>query len=102
MSSAVPTLPATERLILEMLVANGEPMFGLAMVTASHGKLKRGSVYVTLSRLENKGFVESEQEPLRQGAIGLPRRLYTVTALGKRALKAWNALARELAWGVER
>jgi PadR family transcriptional regulator, regulatory protein PadR len=97
MSDSVPTLPATERLILEMLVSGGS-MFGLQMVEASGGRLKRGSVYVTLGRMEEKGYVESEQERRPAGAIGLPRRIYRPTALGKRALKAWNVLARELAW----
>ena len=99
MANPVPTLPATERLILEMLVSNDDPMFGLQMVAASRGKLKRGSVYVTLQRMEQKGFIESEQEPHRAGAIGLPRRIYRPTALGKRVLKAWDKLAHELAWG---
>ena len=102
MANPVPTLPATERLILEMLVSNDDPMFGLQMVEASRGKLKRGSVYVTFQRMEQKGFIESEQEPPRAGAIGLPRRIYRPTALGKRAMEAWETLARQLAWGVER
>jgi PadR family transcriptional regulator, regulatory protein PadR len=96
-TGSVPTLPATERLILELLVSNGS-MFGLQLVGASGGRLKRGSVYVTLGRMEEKGFVESEQEPRAPGAIGLPRRLYRPTALGERALRAWSMLARELAW----
>jgi len=102
MSSPVPTLPATERLVLEMLVSSGASMFGLQMVEASGGRLKRGSVYVTLQRMEHKGFLVSEQEPRRAGAIGLPRRLYRATPLGTRALKAWNTLAQELAWGGQR
>jgi len=76
------------------------PMFGLQLVEASHGALKRGTVYVTLGRMEQKGFIESEQDVPRPGAIGLPRRLYRPTALGKRALKAWTVLAKELAWGM--
>ena len=96
-TGSVPTLPATERLILEMLVSNGA-MFGLQMVEASGGRLKRGSVYVTLGRMEQKRFIESEQEQRPVGAIGLPRRLYRPTALGERALRAWTKLARELAW----
>lgn len=94
---SVPTLPATERLILELLASNGS-MFGLQMVEASGGRLKRGSVYVTLGRMEQKGYIESEQEQRPAGAIGLPRRLHRPTALGKRALRAWTTLARELAW----
>jgi len=90
------SLPPKERLILETLVARG-PMFGLALVDQSGGTLKRGTVYVTLGRLENKGLVASEQEPLHPGAIGLPRRIYRVTGLGERVLKAWATLTQELA-----
>jgi hypothetical protein len=35
---------------------------------------------------------------LPPGAIGLPRRIYTPTALGQRMLRAWTVFARELAW----
>jgi DNA-binding MarR family transcriptional regulator len=98
-AESVPTLPPKERLILEFLVGSG-PMFGLQLVGASHGALKRGTVYVTLGRMEQKRFVESEQEARHTGAIGLPRRIYRVTPLGERALRAWSVLASELAWEV--
>ena len=94
------TLPRKERLILELLGSAG-PMFGLQLVEQSQGALKRGTVYVTLGRMEAKGLIQSEQEPLPPGGIGLPRRIYRPTALGERALRAWTAFARELAWGVE-
>ncbi len=96
-AESVPTLPDKERLILELLVSGG-PMFGLQLVEASRGRVKRGTVYVTLGRMEEKGYVESEQEPRTPGAIGLPRRIYRPTGLGERALRAWSALARELSW----
>ena len=94
------TLPQKERLILELLTSEG-PLFGLQLVEQSNGALKRGTVYVTLGRLEAKGLVESQQEPLPPGGIGLPRRIYRPTALGKRALRAWTRLARELAWEAQ-
>ena len=94
--AAIPTLPPRERLILEMLISAG-PAFGQALVQQSNGVLKRGTVYVTLGRLENKGFVESEQEPAHTGAIGLPRRIYRITGLGERVLRAWTTLVQELA-----
>lgn len=97
--STLPTLPSKERLILELLASTG-PMFGLQLVEASRGALKRGTVYVTLGRMEQKGYIESEQETRVPGAIGLPRRIYRPTALGDRVLKAWTMLARELAWGT--
>jgi PadR family transcriptional regulator PadR len=99
--ASTPTLPGKERLILELLVSTG-PMFGLQLVEASRGRLKRGTVYVTLGRMEQKGYVESEQEPQPPGAIGLPRRIYRPTGLGERALRAWATLTRELAWGARR
>lgn len=92
-----PSLPKKERLILELLVAEG-PQFGLQLVQKSDGALKRGTVYATLTRMEAKGLVESEQEPLADGAIGLPRRIYRPTPLGRRVLRAWAALAKAFAW----
>jgi PadR family transcriptional regulator PadR len=93
------TLPAKERLILELLA--GGPKYGLELVEASDGSLKRGTVYVTLGRMEAKGLVESEQETPAPGAIGLPRRVYRPTSLGLRMLRAWTAFTRELAWEVK-
>ncbi len=68
-----------------MLVARDE-LFGLQMVELSGGRLKRGTVYVTLGRMVEKGYLESRQEPLPEGAIGLPRRLYRPTGLAMRVL----------------
>jgi len=93
-------LPKKERLILELLVGEG-PMYGLQLVERSDGALKRGTVYVTLGRMESKGLVESEQETPAPGAIGLPRRIYRSTSLGERTLRAWMAFTRELAWGTK-
>jgi len=92
------TLPRKERLILELLASEG-PMYGLQLVERSDGALKRGTVYVTLGRMEAKGLVESQQEAVPHGGIGLPRRIYRPTALGERMLRAWTVFARELAWG---
>lgn len=78
-----------------MLVVGG-PQFGLGLVQDSHGRLKRGTVYVTLGRMERKGFVASELETPSPAAIGLPRRIYRATALGERALRAWTSLTQAL------
>jgi DNA-binding PadR family transcriptional regulator len=96
-----PSLPRKERVILELLVSAG-PLYGLQLVKFSDGALKRGTVYATLARMEAKGYVESEQEELPAGAIGLPRRIYRPTPLGKRVRRAWVALAREFALEVPR
>jgi len=92
------SIPKKEVLVLEILATSG-PMHGLGLVTESGGALKRGTVYVTLGRMEAKGFVNSEQEASNPGAIGLPRRIYRITPLGERALAAWKTFTKELAWG---
>lgn len=95
--SGVPMLSSKELTILNLL-ASGRPMFGLELVAAAKGELKRGTVYVTLNRMEDKGYLESETETPRPGAAGLPRRLYRPTALGLRVLNAWAAVRAELSW----
>ena len=97
----IPSLPKKERLILELLQSEG-PLFGLQLVALSQGALKRGTVYVTLGRMEAKGYVASEQESMPAGAIGLPRRIYSPTPLGNRVLRAWDLVVRELAFEVQR
>ncbi|MET0552378.1 MAG: helix-turn-helix transcriptional regulator, partial [Vicinamibacteria bacterium] len=79
---STPTVSGKEALILELL-ADAADRYGLELVEASAGRLKRGTVYVTLGRMEDKGFVTSVQEERAPGAIGLPRRLYRLTPLGR-------------------
>jgi DNA-binding PadR family transcriptional regulator len=83
-----------QALILEAL--RGREMFGLQLVEESHGRLKRGTVYVTLGRMQEKGYVESRLEDRQPGAIGLPRRLYRATAFGLRVLDAWHTFRAAL------
>ena len=71
--------------------------YGLELVDASAGRLKRGSIYVTLGRMEAKGFVASRQEDRAPGAIGLPRRLYRPTAYGLKVRDAYRLLRDALA-----
>lgn len=94
--SDLPILSRTERTILQLLHDRGE-LFGLQMVERSGGSLKRGTVYVTLGRMQEKGYLESRQEPLPEGAIGLPRRLYRPTGHALRVLAAWQAAEHSFA-----
>ncbi|HVZ21818.1 MAG TPA: helix-turn-helix transcriptional regulator [Vicinamibacterales bacterium] len=91
----IPRLSTTERLILDLL--RERELFGLQLVDRSEGALKRGTVYVTLGRMQDKGYVESRTEPLPPGAIGLPRRWYRPTEYGLRVLDAWAMAARSFA-----
>lgn len=85
----------TESLVMALL-GRGE-RYGLELVDASGGALKRGSVYVMLARMEAKGFVESWQEERAPGASGLPRRLYRATPYGLKVHEAFATLREALA-----
>ena len=91
----MPSISSLEALIIELL-SEGE-RFGLELVDTSDGRLKRGTIYVTLSRMETKGFVESRQEERPAGAIGLPRRMYKVTGYGLKVHAAYQLLREALA-----
>lgn len=91
----LPTISGTESLILDLLEVR--ECFGLELVATSQGRLKRGSIYVMLGRMEVKGFVESRQEERAPGAIGLPRRLYRATAYGLKVRDAYQLLRDALA-----
>lgn len=89
------TLSAKESLILELLVERDE-LYGLQLVAASKRKLKRGTVYVTLGRMEEKGYISSRLEDAPAAIGGMPRRLYQPTPLGRRVLAAWTSPATHL------
>ena len=95
--AALPTLPAKEALILELLIGAGS-MYGLELVAQSRRQLKRGTVYVTLGRMEEKGYISSTLEIGPPPSGGLPRRMYRLTLLGRRAREAWAVVSRKLAW----
>ena len=92
--SKIPSMSATEAVLIDLL-GEGE-RFGLELVGQSDGRVKRGSVYVTLARMEAKGFVESRQEERPAGAIGLPRRLYKATSYGVTVRQAYQSLRQAI------
>ena len=84
------TLSGKELVVLQLLLRE-KRLFGLQLVAASKGRLKRGTVYVTLGRMEEKGYITSTLEDPPPGAGGLPRRLYEPTALGRRMVRTWTS-----------
>jgi DNA-binding PadR family transcriptional regulator len=95
----IPRLSPKEASILQLLIANGE-MYGLELVNTAPDKIKRGTVYVTLGRMADKGYVESRQVPGDEGTGGLPRRLFQATGYGIRVLHAWELADSALAFGA--
>jgi DNA-binding PadR family transcriptional regulator len=89
-TEGLPRLSNKEAIILDLLLDKASRgMYGLELVAESGERLKRGTVYVTLSRMEDKGFVQSGVEPTSE-ECQLPRRIYRVTGYGQRVHKAWE------------
>jgi len=63
--------------------------------------VSRGSVYVTLDRLEAKGLLGSTEGPTEPGRGGRPRRLLAVTPEGVAALREARASLFTFWDGVE-
>lgn len=80
----IPRLSKKEALILQMLINTGE-MYGLDMIKASRGALKRGTLYTILCRMLDDGHVESRREEQPDSVSGVRRLLYTHTPQGTRA-----------------
>lgn len=100
MFNQLPSLSRKEQLVLSLLLSEGlREMFGLEMVEASGGDLKRGTIYVTLQRMEEKGFIESRLEPRTEPEIGIPRRLYKATGHGQRVFQAYQLAQQAMSIG---
>lgn len=91
----LPSMSRTESQVMELL--RGRERYGLELVDASGGALKRGSVYVILARMEEKGFVDSRQEEREEGTSGAARRLYRATPYGRKVHGAFTQLRAALA-----
>jgi PadR family transcriptional regulator, regulatory protein PadR len=87
MFNSDPRLPSTKELIILDMLAGKKEMYGLEMVQASGGKLARGTIYVTLMRMDDKGYVTSRQVK-EENVSGMPKRVFSITGLGQRALAA--------------
>ena len=81
-----------EQLVITAIVALGNNAYGLAIqakLSEFYGgkEVNLGSIYVTLQRLEDKGFAESKfSDPLPERG-GRSRRLFRLRPAGQRALQ---------------
>jgi PadR family transcriptional regulator len=88
-----------EQIVLLAVLRVGDGAYGVAIADAIQRETRRdvtlASVYTTLVRLEEKGFVSSEVGEPTAARGGRRKRYYTVTTPGKRALRtALSALGR--------
>lgn len=81
--------------MLSLLTEHGD-LYGLQLVGFAQGKLKRGTIYVTLGRMQDKGLVRVLHDSDAESHAGMPRPRYRITALGSRALHAVELAASML------
>jgi PadR family transcriptional regulator len=99
------SLGELEQVVLLTLMRLGDTGFGVAVQQEIEGRTQRrvslGSVYTTLARLEQKGFVASRVSDPTPRRGGRRKKLYRVLPKGKRALvtsiETLQALTRGLA-----
>ena len=80
-----------EELILLLIVMLKEDAYGLAIRKAlseqANRKVTIGAVHGTVNRLERKGFLQSNLGGATELRGGRRKRLFTITASGKKALQ---------------
>ena len=85
----VPQMSEKERVILELLIT-GDELYGLELVRAARGRLKQGTVYVTLVRMVEKGFVDYKVEEKEDFVAGRPKKFFRIRRKGENVLRAWQ------------
>ncbi|MFY0600185.1 MAG: PadR family transcriptional regulator [Cyclobacteriaceae bacterium] len=80
-----------EEVILLLVGILGETAYAFRLAEEFESQTSRnvsiGAVHSTLSRLEEKGFLESEMGQATAERGGRRKRIYSITALGERTLK---------------
>src|SRR5262245_7363380 len=92
-----------EHLVMLAIVRAGGESGGVAIHDELAGASKRSTslpaIYVTLGRLEKKGYVRARETPAPPDRGGRPRRLFAVTRAGAAALRDTRALLERM-WGT--
>lgn len=83
----------------------GDDAFGSAVreeIEKRSGRVvSRGSIYITLDRLEDKGLLASRPGATTPDRQGRPKRLFKVTAPGRKAVKQAVATVTRMHAGLE-
>ena len=105
MPTGAPRLGEVEQLVLLAVVRLSGEAYAVpirALISREAGiRLSRGSIYITLDRLETKGLVESWFSDPTGEPGGKARRLFRVRPLGMAALKAARRAIDQLTVGTE-
>lgn len=94
-----------EQMLLLAAMRLGEEAYGLRLMEELEHRVgrrvSRGSIYVTLDRMEAKGWIESELSSARPERGGRPRRVVRVTPAGLAELRKSREALLSLWDGLE-
>lgn len=94
-----------EQMLLLAAMRLGDDAYGVRLMEEleerAGRRVSRGSVYVTLDRLEDKGWIASETSASRPERGGRPRRIVRVTSEGVEALRKSREALMNLWDGLE-
>ena len=95
----VPRSPTGRELVILSILLKGK-LYGREIQFAYERRMREelpaGSLYTTLDRMEDKGYVRSRRNERARGQYGAVRRYVQLTSAGKQALKRyadWTVLA---------
>jgi PadR family transcriptional regulator, regulatory protein PadR len=99
--AAIGSVGQFEQLVLAAILSLREDAYGVtihnkAADLAKPKKISLGAIYVTLDRLEDKGFISSWLSDPTSERGGRAKRCYRVEALGERALQESAATAMRI------
>jgi DNA-binding PadR family transcriptional regulator len=101
-----PALGEFEHVVLLAILRLGRDAYAPAILEEIEGRTgrqaSRGSIYVTLDRLEDKGLIESAAEAGPPERGGRPRRRLELTAAGLEALRESREALLRMWQGVEK
>lgn len=94
-----------EVIVLLAVLHLGEAAFGSGIrdeiQRRSHRRVSRGAVYITLDRLEEKGFLASKLADASDSRGGRPKRFFSVTATGLKGVKHSVRMLARMQKGLE-
>jgi DNA-binding PadR family transcriptional regulator len=99
------TLGELEQLVLLAVLQVGSEAYGVPVQEEIQRRARRdltlGTIYKTLTRLEAKGLVDSRVGAPTAERGGRAKRFYTVTAVGRRAIRNSLATLRRMSLGLD-
>jgi DNA-binding PadR family transcriptional regulator len=93
-----------EQLVLLALLRLGDDAYGMAVRRELESRAARdvsiGAVYATLDRLESKGLVRAKFTEASADRGGRPKKCFTITGAGARALERSQQALRQMLEGL--